>query len=39
LAGLDASEESWTVLDDDWLPMLPIEQFFVAVISGDRRTR
>ena len=37
VAGLDAGEESWTVLGDAWLPVLPIEQF-LSHLSDQRRS-
>jgi integrase/recombinase XerD len=37
VAGLDADEESWTVLGDDWLPVLPVEQF-LSHLSDQRRS-
>jgi integrase/recombinase XerD len=37
VAGLDASEESWTVLGDDWLPVLPVEQS-LSHLSDQRRS-
>jgi integrase/recombinase XerD len=37
VASLDADEQSWTVLGDDWRPVMPVEQF-LAHLSDQRRS-